>query len=75
MLDTRQIRASESFDYAREINKPFGVIDEIITWCRAELVDEWRWQLVQASSDISPGRYIFYFDSERDVCAFSLKWA
>lgn len=73
-LDAYQIREKESFLYAREVVKPFGILDQIIPWCRDELVGEWRWQLVQASSDIAPGRYIFYFDSDRDACAFTMKW-
>jgi len=70
-----QIRDGESFAYAREIHKPFGQIDSILEWCKSELQEEWRWQLVDVSSDIRPGRYIFYFDSERDCFAFALKWA
>lgn len=69
-----RIREKESFGFAREIAKPFGQIDYIIAWCKAELEGDWRWHLVEASSDIRPGRYIFYFDSERDACAFALKW-
>jgi hypothetical protein len=68
------IRDRESFQYAQEIVKPFGTIDSIIAWCKAELEGEWRWQLVEVSSDIRPGRYIFYMDSQRDACAFALKW-
>lgn len=69
-----QIREKESFGYAREITKPFGKIDCIIAWCKAELAGDWRWQLIEGSSDIRPGRYIFYFDSDKDLCAFALKW-
>jgi hypothetical protein len=75
MLTTTQARQKQSFAYAREIQKAFGAIDEIIHWCKSELSDEWRWELIQPSSDIVPGRYIFYFDSDRDACAFALKWA
>lgn len=69
-----QIRDGESFSYAREIHKPFGQIDRILEWCKSELQHEWRWQLVDGSSDIHPGRYIFYFDTERDLVAFTLQW-
>jgi hypothetical protein len=67
-------RLSESFNYAREITRPFGQIDRIIEWCKTELINEWRWQVVTTSSDRAPGRYIFYFDSDRDAAAFSLFW-
>lgn len=71
-LDTR---SKESFAYTREISKPFGVLDKIIAWCKTEMTSDWRWQLLDVSSDIRPGRYIFYFDSERDLVAFTLHWA
>lgn len=64
-----------SFDHAQEIIKPFGQIEQVIDWCKNELTDEWRWQLVEISSDRRPGRYIFYFDSERDCLAFVMKWS
>lgn len=69
-----QIRLGDSFRYAREINKPFGELDRVLDWCKTELTDEWRWQLVDVSTDQRPGRYIFYFDSERDYFAFTLYW-
>ena len=71
---TGTIRLGESFDHAREITRPFGQIDRIIEWCKTELTGEWRWQLVDVSTDRRPGRYIFYFDSERDYFAFTLYW-
>ena len=69
-----QIRDKESFAYAKEISKPWGGLDIVLAWCKTELTGEWRWQLVDVSSDIRPGRYIFYFDSDRDCCAFTMKW-
>lgn len=67
-------REKQSFAHAQEIVKPFGAIDTVITWCKSEMQQDWRWQVVEMSSDIRPGRYIFYFDSERDYLAFVLKW-
>jgi len=77
MLEERVIdsRNRESFLYAREIAKPFGELDRVIDWCKTEIVGDWRWQLVDVSSDSRPGRYIFYFDTERDFFAFTLQWA
>ena len=69
-----EIRLGDSFNYAREINKPFGELDRVRAWCKTELVGEWRWQLIDVSTDKRPGRYIFYFDSERDYFAFTLYW-
>jgi hypothetical protein len=69
------IRLGESFGHAREISRPFGQIDRIIEWCKTELVGDWRWQVVTTSSDRAPGRYIFYFDSDRDAAAFALFWS
>lgn len=68
-------RDKDSFLYTREITKPFGHLDPVIEWCKAECTSEWRWQVLDVSSDIRPGRYVFYFDSERDCCAFALKWS
>jgi hypothetical protein len=69
------VRDRASFNYAHEIIKPFGQIEQVIDWCKNELIDEWRWQLVEISSNRRPGRYIFYFDSERDCLAFVMKWS
>lgn len=68
-------RNSISFPFSREVAKPFGSLDCILAWCKAELRDEWRWQLIDVSSDLRPGRYVFYFDSEHDAVAFAIKWA
>ena len=77
MLEERVIdsRSQESFPYAREITKPFGELDRVLAWAKTELVGDWRWQLIDVSSDIRPGRYIFYFDLDRDFFAFTLQWS
>lgn len=69
------LRTKDSFNHACEIRKPFGILEKTLDWCKTEIVSEWRWQLIDVSSDIQPGRYIFYFDSERDYLAFMMKWA
>ncbi len=75
-LDTAVIyRTRESFNHAQEIVKPFGMLEQVLDWCKNELRDEFRWQLVEMSSDIKPGRYIFFFDDDRDYLAFVLKWS
>jgi hypothetical protein len=68
-------RDQASFAYAQEIAKGFGILEQVLDWCKSELVNEWRWQLIDVSSDQRPGRYIFYFDSERDCLAFTMKWS
>ena len=68
-------RSRDSFAHAREIIKPFGEIEHVLDWCKSEVSYDWRWQLVDVSSDIRPGRYIFYFDNERDYLAFTMKWS
>lgn len=67
-------RDKASFNHAQEITKPFGQVEHVLDWCKSELVNEWRWQLVDVSSNNRPGRYIFYFDDERDYLAFIMKW-
>ena len=69
------IREAVSFQHAMEISKPYGEIELILDWARLELEHELRWQLVTVSGQRHPGRYIFYFDSERDYLAFVLKWS
>ena len=68
------MRDKDSFNYAQEISKELGVLERVLDWCKEELVNEWRWQLIDVSSNHKPGRYIFYFDSERDCLAFTMKW-
>jgi len=68
-------RAKESFSHSIEIYKAFGKLDSVLKWCKLELADDWRWQMVEMSTDLRPGRYIFYFDSERDCLAFTMKWS
>ena len=70
-----EIRDAESFQYSINISKPFGSLDSIIEWAKQELSDEWRWQVVRTSSNQAPGSYIFYFDSELDYLAFTMKFA
>jgi hypothetical protein len=43
------VRPRDSFLYAKEIAKPFGVIDRVIVWCKSEMTGDWRWQLVEPS--------------------------
>lgn len=68
-------RSGDSFLYRYEILKPFGGLDSVLGWCHDELISEWRWQLIEVSSDQRPGRYGFYFDTERDYVAFLLQWS
>ncbi len=68
-------RDKNSFAYSRTITKDWGGLDPIIEWCKSECRGEWRWQLIEGSTDHRPGRYVFYFDSELDFCAFTLKWS
>ena len=72
----RQIdhRDRDSFPYRQEVIKPWGTLEKILAWCKSELAQDWRWELKEMSSDRRPGRYIFYFDSDRDCLAFALKW-
>ena len=69
------IRNRDSFDHAHEIVKPFGAIEQVLNWCKTELRSDWRWQLIEMSSAIKPGRYCFFFDDERDYLAFIMKWS
>ena len=70
-----EIRDADSFKHSILINKPFGSLDSVIEWAKNELCDEWRWQVIRTSSSHAPGSYIFYFDSELDYLAFTMKFA
>jgi hypothetical protein len=74
MLRQIDSRSRESFAHAMEVQRDWGGLEPILSWCKAELQGDWRWQLVDMATDQRPGRYCFFFDSERDVVAFSLKW-
>jgi len=63
------------FSHAHRLDKPYGVIEPMLNWCRHELQGEWRWQLIAMSQPDQPGDYAFYFDQERDYLAFVMKWA
>ena len=68
------LRKAESFPFCQEISKPWGGLEPILCWCKQELQGEWRWELIDISSDQRPGRYKFYFDLGRDCTAFALRW-
>ena len=62
------------FNHAKDIHKPFGKLQEILDWAKDNCKPGWRWQLVDTPSDIRDGRYIFFFNDEKDYFAFCLKW-
>lgn len=69
------IRTAESFNHARMIHQPRGLLEHTLSWCKTECRAEWRWQMVEMSGQDKPGRYIFFFDSEADYLSFVMKWA
>lgn len=74
-LPFEQYRNETSFQFHREITRPFGDLDAVLAWCKVELQGDWRWQLIELSTLDRPGTYKFYFDSERDCVAFVLQWS
>lgn len=78
LLDRRRLtgidRDKSSFPYAQGIDKDYGMLDHVLDWCKCELTDDWRWQMIEMAGTERPGRYIFYFDSAKDCMAFALKW-
>ena len=67
-------RDKTSFPHAQAIDKVYGTLGDVLDWCKSELTEDWRWQMLEMSTQGRPGRYIFYFDSDRDCLAFTLKW-
>jgi hypothetical protein len=70
----QEYRSPESFVHHCTIQVAWGGLEPVISWCKTELVGDWRWQVREMSSDLKPGSYNFYFDSDRDYCAFSMKF-
>ena len=64
---------TNQYEFQLEIRS--GKLDEIISWCKNEVEGDWRWQLLETSGSTTLGRYHFYFERDKDCCAFSLKWA
>ena len=64
---------TDQYEFQIEIRS--GKLDEILSWCRREVAGDWRWQLLETSGSNALGRYQFYFEQDKDCCAFSLKWA
>lgn len=62
----------ESFGHTHEISRLWGQLEKVLDWCKQELIGEWRWELCDVSTVSRPGRYVFYFDCERDYLAFVL---
>ena len=75
ILQDEFIQPKERYNHTYRIVKSFGVIEQILDWCKHELVTEWRWQLIEVSTHTKNGEYIFYFDSERDYLSFLMKWS
>ena len=69
------LRESTSFAHRIKIRRPGQDLDHIIDWCKTECCNDWRWQLIATSSQFEYGEYQFYFDSEQDFLAFTIKWA
>lgn len=69
------IATADSFRYKQEIHQLMGGLDPVLTWCRSECQGEWRWSIVEFSGGERPGCYCFYFDNDRDACAFTLRWS
>lgn len=75
-LDFSQIdhRTAESFNHAQSITKRFGELDPVISWCKNNLINDWRWQMRSMPNSSEPGEYIFYFDSKEDYFLFTMRW-
>jgi hypothetical protein len=67
-------READTFAHSVTCVQPYGVIETVLDWCRSQCIGDWRWQIIVSSGEDRPGKYVFYFDSERDCVAFSLQW-
>jgi len=62
--------------FAHRVNvvRPFGQLQGILDWAKANCKPGWKWQLIDTPSDIRPGQYIFLFNDDKDYTNFLLKW-
>lgn len=74
-INSQTLTDPSSFMFHVEIIKPFGTIESVVEWAKAEITGDWGWHIIETSSDRLPGRYAFYFNLGKDCCAFSLKWS
>lgn len=63
------------YPHTIEIAKRLGKLDEVIAWSKQELEGEWRWRLDETGGADGLWKYHFFFKNERDMCAFTMKWA
>lgn len=55
--------------YKVKVPLNYGELRPIIEWCERNLIDEWRY--MEDPND-QWASWIFFFESERDYCAFLL---
>lgn len=59
-------------EYLAELSSvPFGNLSSIITWCRKNCTDDWRYSIIEEAG-FNPGTYHFKFTNERDYINFLL---
>lgn len=70
-------RDPSSFNFGIEVNCNFGSLRKVIDWCESNIESEWGWLCTKESEQYIPtgnAQYSFYFDSNKDATAFSLRW-
>jgi hypothetical protein len=50
---------------------PYGELQPIIEWCDRNCLSEWRY-MEDPNANFLSGGWVFFFESERDYCAFLL---
>lgn len=75
LLDRNDVRGSSTFPYHIAIQKPYGQLDLVLSWCRSHYkVGTWGWLPITMPSSDFPGQYNFFFDEEPNAFEFALRW-
>lgn len=56
--------------YKVQVKLPYGELQPIVEWCDRNCVDEWRY-MEDPNGDMY-NSWVFFFENERDYCAFLL---
>jgi hypothetical protein len=56
------------------VRAEFGGLDPILSWCKVNTEDIWKWKLINMPNEQEKGTYEFWFKSDVDADLFALRW-
>ena len=60
--------------YRCDVHKDFGKLDDLVEWCKKEVIGDWGWHIARYPNSEQPGHYIFFFEHHSEYFAFALKF-